>query len=171
MKDSRDKMKRPVLKLPLSKYELIMETMSVIGFLVLLVLSVVFWSALPERIPTHFGFAGTPDKWGEKGTLAVLPIIAFIMLMFLSVISRYPHTFNYPWKITEENAKVQYKYARSLLVTLKAETIWSFAYIQWVTIAVALGRAAGLGIIYLPIFMIIMFATLGVYFYKASKYK
>lgn len=171
MKDSKNKKKIPVLKLPLTKYELIFETLSIIGLLLLLTLTIVSWSDLPERIPTHFGFSGNPDGWGGKGSLAFLPIIAFLMHMLLSVVSKYPHTFNYPWKITEENAKVQYKYARSLLISLKAETIWSFIYIQWATIRVAFGKATGLGILYLPIFMILMFGTLGVYFYKASKYK
>lgn len=165
------KYKRPVIKLPLTKSEKILELVSGLGVLLNLILTIVAWEIVPDKIPTHFGGSGMPDSWSGKEALFLLPFGVILLYLLLSVVSKYPHTFNYPCKITEENAKAQYQIARSLLVFLKTEIIWSFTYIQWMTVQVAIGKAAGLGGIYLPIFLIIIFGTIGVYFYKAIKYK
>jgi hypothetical protein len=54
-----------------------------------------------------------------------------------------------------------------MIVALKAEIILLFAYLQQQTIQVALGKAEGLGIAFLPIFLILIFGTVGIYFVKA----
>lgn len=145
------------------------EVLSVMGVLFTFILIYQSWGILPDRIPTHFGFTGQPDAWGSKEHLFFLPVIALAMYLFLTIVSRFPHTFNYPIKITEENAATQYLMARHLVAILKLETIWLFAYIQWVTIEVALGKATGLSNLFLPIFMVVMLGTLVVYFYKARE--
>ncbi|HBQ27089.1 MAG TPA: hypothetical protein DD791_11900 [Syntrophomonas sp.] len=161
--------KRPVLKLPLTGWEKGLEVLSVLGVLFVFLLVYQSWGILPDRIPTHFGFTGAPDAWGNKGNLFFLPLIALAMYLLLTIVSRFPHTFNYPVKITEENAATQYIMARYLIAVLKVETIWLFVYIQWVTIEVALGKAMGLSNLFLPIFLVVMLGTLVVYFYKARE--
>jgi len=103
--------------------------------------------------------------------LLFLPLGGAFLYMLLTVVSRFPHTFNYPCKITQENAEVQYLLARYLLAFLKAEIIWVFVYIQWMTIQVALGKAAGLGLVFLPVFLVLIFGTIAVYFYKSYRCK
>lgn len=171
MNNTEKRSKRPVFKQPLTKYEKIIELLAATGVLICLIILIFAWGIVPERIPTHFGASGMPDGWSGKEALFFLPIGVILLYLLLSVISRYPHTFNYPCKITEENAKVQYQNARYLIGLLKTEIIWSFAYIQWITIRVATGQAEGLGALYLPVFLVIIFGTIGVYFYKARKYK
>lgn len=167
MSKTGNKNKRPVIKLPLTNTEKVLEIISGIGILLIFILTAASWRIMPEQIPTHFGASGIPDGWGGKESLVFLPIGSFLLYLLLSVVNRYPHTFNYPWKITEENAKIQYQNARYLMVFLKAEIIWSFTYIQSITIQVALGKAGGLGYAYLAIFLTVLFGTIGVYFYKA----
>lgn len=53
------------------------------------------------------------------------------MYLFLTILNRYPHKFNYPFNITEQNAVAQYRIARLMVQTLKLEVIWIFVYIQW----------------------------------------
>lgn len=161
--------KRPVLKLPFTGWENGLEVLSVMGVLFTFILVYQSWGILPDRIPTHFGFTGQPDAWGNKGNLFFLPIGTVAMYLFLTIVSRFPHTFNYPVKITEENAITQYLLARYLTALLKVETIWLFAYIQWVTIEVALGKATGLSNLFLPIVMVVMVGTIIVYVYKARE--
>lgn len=161
--------KRPVLKLPLTGWEKGLEILSVMGVLFTFILVYQSWGILPDRIPTHFGFTGQPDAWGNKESLFFLPLIALVMYLFLTIISRFPHTFNYPVKITAENEANQYLIARHLIAVLKVETIWLFAYLQWATIEIALGKATGLSNLFLPIFMVVMAGTIVVYFYKARK--
>lgn len=53
--------------------------------LVLIMCWMVFIAAapLPQRIPTHFAFDGTPDKWGDKDSLTVLMLVAIIVCALL----------------------------------------------------------------------------------------
>ncbi|MDD4146020.1 MAG: DUF1648 domain-containing protein [Clostridia bacterium] len=169
MGEAGKKNKRPVLQLPLTSWEKSLEAISIWGVLLHFTLLFTSWESLPGKIPQHFGVTGAPDAWGGKGTLMILPITTLVMYLLLTIISKYPHTFNYLYEINEKNAEVQYRYARYMLVVLKAEIIWSFLYIEWITIQVALGKAKGLGNMFLPIFLIINFGTIGVYFYKARK--
>lgn len=50
------------------------------------------WNALPDRIPVHFGFDGTPDRWTEKGweliILILLPFIMTSLIYGLTALSR-----------------------------------------------------------------------------------
>jgi len=95
------------------------------------------------------------------------PLSIFAVLYTgLTVLSRYPHIYNYAWPITLQNAATQYRLARQMVIVLKTEIVWIFAYLDWQTIQTALGRAQGLGQAFLPIFLFIIFGSLGFYLYK-----
>jgi len=126
-----------------------------------------YWSSLPEEIPTHFSISGAPDGWGGKSTLLVLPAIGLVIYIGLTILSRYPHVYNYLWHITPQNAKMQYENSRQMIILLKTEIVWLFAYIVWQTIQTALGKAKGLGAEFLPIFLILIFGTVGFHLFKA----
>lgn len=166
---SRKEKQRPVLELPFSGWEKGLEILALIGIFVLLFLVCQWWEALPQRIPTHFGAGGEPDAWGSKSSLLIITIVAIATYGLLTILNRYPHTFNYLVEITEANAEEQYRMARQLMAVLKVEITWMFAYIQWITIQVALGKASGLGSLFLLITMIVLLGSLGVYLYKASR--
>lgn len=158
---------RPVLQMPKSSLEIGLETAAALGILTMLYVTIKSWPLIPQTIPHHFGASGSPDAWGGKWTLWLLPGISLVLYVGLTILSRYPHIYNYPWPITEKNAAAQYHLALSLIGALKAEIIVVFAYLQQQTIQVALGKAEGLGVAFLPIFLILIFGTVGIYFVKA----
>jgi uncharacterized membrane protein len=55
---------------------------------------------LPAPIPVHFNWDGTPDRWADKSMLNffLLPGLASIISIFMLVISRFPHLYNFPQK-------------------------------------------------------------------------
>lgn len=161
--------KRPIHKIPYSGTEKIMELIGLIGILINIILLIKYWPSLPSTIPTHFGFSGKPDSFGGKGTLFIMPIILLVLYFGLTILSRFPHVYNYLTPITENNAKVQYHIARKMMVCLKAEVVFTFTYIEWNTIMAALGNVKGLGLIFLPVTMIIIFGTIGYYIYRSIK--
>lgn len=165
----RKKKDRPVLDLPRTYGDWFFDVASLGGLILMVSCLVYFWPLLPETIPTHFGFSGAPDDWGSKNTLFLLPGLGLILYISLTVVGFFPHTYNYLWAITEKNARLQYKLAKALMGWLKVEIIWLFLYITWKTILVSLGRSAGLGIVFLPIFMAVTFGTLGIYFYLSAR--
>jgi len=158
---------RPVLQIPKSSLEIGLETAAALGLLMMFYVAIKSWPLLPETIPHHFGVSGKPDAWGDKWILWLLPGISLVLYVGLTILSRYPHIYNYPWPITEQNAAAQYHLARTMIVALKAEIILLFAYLQQQTIQIALGKAEGLGVAFLPIFLILVFGTIGIYFVKA----
>ncbi len=160
---------RPILDLPYSSQDLALEVAAVGGILLNLGLFGLFWPRLPAVVPTHFGVSGRPDAWGDKSTILILPAASLILYFMLTIVSRYPHKFNYLWPITAQNAAVQYRLARSLLLWLKVEIIALFGFLEWTTIWTALKQGEGLGLIFLPAVLGLIFGTLGVYFYFAYR--
>ena len=158
---------RPVISLGLSPVLLAVELAGAIAILVSILPIVQFWGVLPDRIPIHFGLGGQPDALGDKVMIWMLPAVAAIIFVVLTAVSRYPHTFNYPVRITHENARRQYLLARSLLVWLKAEICWLFAFIVRQQIIVALGNAQKFSIELVFGMIIFIFATVGLYFMRA----
>ena len=158
---------RPVISLGLSPVVVAVELAAAIAILVSILLIVQFWAVLPDRIPIHFGLGGLADAWGDKATIWMMPAVAAIIFAVLTAVSRYPHTFNYPVRITSENARRQYLLARSLLVWLKAEICWLFAFVVRLQILVALGNAQRFSMELLLGIVVLIFATVGVYLLKA----
>jgi uncharacterized membrane protein len=158
---------RPILSARLSPLLIAGELAAAIAILLAVLIIVHFWAVLPDRIPIHFGFSGQPDAWGDKVMIWLLPAVAAIIFMVLAAVSRYPHTFNYPVRITDENAQRQYLLALSLLVWLKAEVCWLFAFIVRQQILVALGYSQQFSMELVWGIIVLIFGTVGVYLLKA----
>ena len=152
--------KRPRLDIPHSQLEIILEAISAAGILALIILVIISWPELPDKIPSHFGASGTPDAWGSKTSVWFLTGTGVGLYALLTIVSRFPHTFNFLWAITEENAERQYQIARTMVGGLKAEIIWLFVYMEFGMIQVAMGKTDGLGVIFVPITLVVVFGTI-----------
>lgn len=161
--------KRPILDIPYSQLEIILEAISAVGVLVLIILIILSWSELPDKIPSHFGASGLPDAWGSKLSVWFLPGMGVGLYALLTIVSRFPHTFNYLWAVTEENAEKQYQIARTMVGALKAEVIWLFVYMEFAIIQVAMGKTNGIGVVFLPITLIVVFGTIFLCLIKGYK--
>lgn len=160
---------RPVLDLPRSSFEIVGELLALIGVIVTVVILLSAWPTLPDRVPTHFGVTGEPDSWGRKESVLFPLLVMMVFYTGLTILNRFPHIFNYPRAITEENAPRQYRLARTLLTWLKAELVWIFAYIEWSIVRVAQGEATSMGVAFLPVMLIVMFGTLGIYLWVSAR--
>lgn len=80
-----------------------------------------FWSQIPDRAAIHFNWRGEPDGWGSKYLLLLIPFIAAALVLFLGVIRRVPHRFNYLRPITEANALRCYRIARATIAWIQCE--------------------------------------------------
>ena len=43
------------------------------------------WSNLPEQVPCHFGITGEPDRYGRRHSVFLLPAVALVMFIVMSV--------------------------------------------------------------------------------------
>ena len=154
---------RPKLKIQLSPMDQVLELLGWGVLLALWVWTVSSYSSLPDSIPTHFNAAGEADGFGRKASIVSLPVVATLLYIGLTVLNRYPHIFNFPTPVTQDNALLQFTNATRMIRYLKFILVLVFAGISFQTIKQAKGTGEGLGIWFLPITLVLIFMTL-IYF-------
>ena len=116
---------------------------------------------LPDRIPTHFDLAGNPDGWGSPRTLLVLPVIALVLYLVITLVALFPSVFNYPVRVTAENRARLEELALGMIAWLKAELVCFFTGLQWaIAAAVRNGRGTLPPWAPLPV-LVVIFGTVG----------
>ena len=162
---------RPKIKLIPSTADRLVE---VLGWLILLLLwgyTISHFSTLPETIPTHYNAAGEADDFGGKTSIIRLPIIATLLFIGITVLNWYPHIFNYPTTITQDNALRLYTLATRMLRYLKLVLVLVFGGIAFKTIQTATGESSGLGAWFLPLTAGLIFIPLIYFVIKSIKEK
>ncbi|MGE8035020.1 DUF1648 domain-containing protein [Lysinibacillus sp. NPDC093692] len=147
-------MYRPVLKLPKTSYEKILDYIGGGLFVLSILYILAMWGNLPEEIPGHFNGAGEVDRWGSKIELFILPFIGLLLWIFLGFLERVPHTHNYPARLNESNVEAFYLNSRKILNEVKNLCLILFAAISFQMVRIALGEVENLGWWFLPIVII-----------------
>ena len=163
------KRSRPVLAIPLSPLETRLLILTVLGMITMVAITFWAWSTLPASVPTHYGLSGRPNAYGGKAGLLALPILAICLTVLLTVATHYPHTYNYPWPITKENAPRQYYLARLLLRWIMLETVWVLCGVQWALILASQTHFAGAMILFAPAIVIALIVTIALYRRSAAR--
>ncbi|MDO7853401.1 DUF1648 domain-containing protein [Hymenobacter convexus] len=124
---------------------------------------------LPDTIPIHFNAAGEPDRYDEKGTLAVLSLMATALFAAMTVVAnavgRNPRALNYPVTITPANALGQYRGAIRVARSLRIGFVLVFVQLLYQTAQVATGQAKGLGTWSMPIDFGLLLALPGLWYW------
>jgi uncharacterized membrane protein len=118
---------------------------------------------LPDRIPVHFHAAGNPDGWGSPSSLLELPVVALVLYLGITVLSRFPAIFNFPVQVTAENRARLEALALDLIAWIKMEMVCLLAWIQWFTIKVARQGRGSLSPALLLVYLLAIFGTVAWY--------
>lgn len=148
---------RPKIKLPLSSFDKTLEITGRCIIILLWMLALFAFLKMPDTIPTHFNASGQADKYGHKGTIFILPAIATIIFIGITILNHYPHIFNYINKITEANAADQYLIAVRMLRFLKVLVAILFTVIVLVTFLTSIHIISGLTSWFLPLTILVFF--------------
>ncbi len=159
----------PRLVLALSTFDRVIEALSALIGLLLLVIPLTYYDELPDRIPQQYNAAGEVDIYGPKYMLWVLAGTGIALYGFLTFLCGRPHWFNYPVKITPENAKRQYRLATRWLRSMKLGVMLLVFYIVWATIRNARGEASGLSSALIFIVIGVNAALTAVYLARATR--
>lgn len=119
---------------PLDK---LMNRLSLLALLGTAAFLALYWSRIPAEVPKHFNAAGQIDRWGSKAELLVLPVIAWLMYLLMTVVEQFPGAWNTGVKVTEENRERVYALLGHMLSTLK---LLIMAMFTWITVQCALSR-------------------------------
>lgn len=166
MANNQPKIVPPVT--PLQQFFNTVALVALIGFVIFFLLK---WPGLPNPVPRHFNAAGEPDAYGSKYFMMLLPLLAIGSYILFNFLYKRPHTFNYPVKITEENAERQYRLVLEMMSALNAGIIIAFFYISWRTVAIVNEEVSGLDGWFLPAFLLMTFLPIGFYLLKANQNK
>lgn len=152
------KEERPILNLPKTQLETILDGLGIVGLVIGLCILFFYFGGLPERIPTHYDGSGQPDGYSSKYMLWFLMGLCLIMAVGMWYLTRIPHKYNYPGRITPENAEANYYQGRLLVRVLNTGIIWTFVYIIWRTMEIVKGQADGLGWWFMPAVLLLTVA-------------
>jgi len=162
---------RPRLKLEPTSTDKILEISGWIILVMLWILTITFYSWLPEIIPTHFSAAGKANSYGTKMTIWFLPPIATLVFIGLTVLNNYPHMFNYPINITSENAYRQYGNATRMIRSLKLIIVFVFSLVVILIYHSAQSGSAKMSTWFLFLIMGLLFTSMTYFIIKAIKEK
>lgn len=164
-------MERPRLKLKLQSFDYILELLALLALVCLIIMPFYFYHDLPEKIPGHFNAMGLPNAFGQKNFVWILPVLGFILYVWLTLINKVPHLMNYPVKVTDENAERLYTLGTRTIRMLKVLIISMFVYIVYKIIKISLHESAGLGKYFLFLFLIIIFTVIVIMIFKMVRNK
>lgn len=160
---------RPKVGLVPTTLDKILEILGWGFILAIWFLVIASYANLPDTIPIHYNGSGQVDGFGNKNNILELPIMATIMFIGLTILNKFPHIFNYPTVITENNAVKQYTSATRLIRYLKCIIVLIFGLIAYFTIRSASDHPSGLGVWFLPVILGLIFIPLTFYLIKSLK--
>lgn len=92
------------------------------------------YTALPDKIPVHYGADGVVDGYANKKMIWVLLSIMWIVVGMLSVAERFPRFWNISVKVTKENQCRLLTITWHLISTTKLLVAGVFTYLIAMTI-------------------------------------
>lgn len=152
------------MKLSYTRFQKALEFITVIILLGTFIYLILSWGKLPDKIPAHYNAAGIVDRWGSKNEILTLPIMSIVLYILLTIVSFFPSIWNAPVKITEGNRWFVYCNLKTMLILIKMEIIILFCYMTYCNI-----KVNPLGIWFLPIELIVLFATVIYYIIKVRR--
>ncbi|MEI6409285.1 MAG: DUF1648 domain-containing protein [Bacteroidota bacterium] len=136
---------RPILQIPKKPVEITLDVVAIILVIIGWAMTYLAYTNLPESVPIHYGVDGAVDRYGSKDSLIWLSVLNTVIVAGLSIVALYPHKFNFPVKITHDNAQTEYSKARMLIISMKFLIAALFVYITNTVIEGARNHGTGLG--------------------------
>lgn len=143
-------------------YKYIHRLTIIICFLSVL-LPIIFWKYIPERIPQHYGALGEADAWTDKSFMIVLFFFAFMMLGMMCIAVYCVRTSGMSPNATDaEKGNLKHTYPMIIIMNLGLQIM-----IAYIIFCCATARNLGKG--FLPIVLVMVFGPLIYYLPKSMK--
>lgn len=131
---------RPKITLEKSTLDILLDIFAFGLLLVTLIYTALNYTALPDQIPMHFNGSGDITRFDDKDMIWLFPILGIATVSAIFYLNKFPHIFNYPQKITAENAKKFYSDATRLLRFINVSISLLFSIILFEIVQVALNN-------------------------------
>lgn len=128
-----------------------------VAFMTIL-LPIVFWSKIPDQIPSHFGVSGRADAWSDKTSLILIVFVVLFLLGMMCIVEYYLRASG-----TSENSSEAEKRecitAYPVIVFMNLFLQLMFVYMMYCSAA-----SRNLGVLFLPVSLIAVFSPLVLFF-------
>lgn len=161
--------KRPIIKLVPTATDKAIQATGWALLALLWVFTVYAYINMPDIIPAHFDANGEVNARGNKSTIWIIPILASVTFLMLTLLNKYPHLFNYTVQITEENAVYQYTMATRLLRVVNVMVIVVFLIISGLIYAIAKGVMENTGTFVIIVVTLLPIMPVVWYFIKLKR--
>jgi len=168
MRHQENKPRVKVIKTQLDKK---LEIAPLVSLGLLIIVPLYFYNQLPEEIPMRFDLKGIPNNYDSKTSIFIIPVIGTAMFFLFKELVKHPHSFNYPFKITKENAQKQYSNATRLIRWTNLIITTLFAFLTSSIILSALDIITSLSMWIISPFIIALISTIGYYTVQSFKLK
>lgn len=149
----------------------IFDILGIILWLISIILIIVNYDSLPNKIPSHYNLSGEPDSWGTKAFVFALPAIAIVVWIALHIINRskkLERFINVPSMNGKPN-RAQIDLAKILLDVMKFEMMAIFTFLIVKDLYTAKGMPFVLG--FWEPFIILGIICITVVIYLFNNYK
>ena len=137
--------------------------LSVLIGILTIVLPIVFWSKIPDQLPMHYNAAGMVDHWSDKSSLILLFFVVFMMIGLMSICVYFVKSnMDSKHSTGVEKSSMEIVYPMLIIMNLAMQIM-----LAYMTFCVAACRP--LGIWFLPVFLVGIFAPIVVMVYKSVK--
>ena len=159
------------LHLKLTKLDQLLELLGWSLIALIWIMTFISFNNLPDIIPIHYNSSFVADGYGSKYYLLILPIISTLLFIGITILNFYPHTFNYPVKITEDNKLLQYRNITRMNRVLKVSIVIALGVIEFITIYYPKGQINIIGVWFMPLFIGLIFIPLIYFVYRSFTIK
>ncbi len=163
---------RPKIKIEKSIIDKIIELATFLLIIGTAVLLGFYYNQLPEKVEINFNWPSKDNNgFGVKDLLWISPVICGIICLALYKLNNYPWIFNYPVKITTENAKENYKNSTQMLRAMSLIISLLCLLITLSSVLSGLGKTFILEKYLFPIFPVLLIGIPIVYMIKINRSK
>ncbi len=127
-------MTRPKLVPHTAFIDKLTESISIVVLFLMILVPFLTFGKLPDLIPLHYDLSGNPDALGNKWSVFIIPAIALLSYIGLTILQKYPYVFNYPVEVTEKNATQLYRIGVNTIRQVKLITLLMFLTILYPTV-------------------------------------
>lgn len=149
------------MKTAYTKTQKSMEAAGAVLMTAYILFMLIVWTGIPERIPVHFDIAGRTNRWGGRGELIAVLLLAVLLYAGLTWITLNPQVWNIPTAKDDLGEEHIYRTTRTMLIAIKVEFAVTFLYIS-----VSQVMARNLHPAYLPSYLTVLFGTLAFFLFR-----
>lgn len=125
---------RPKLKIYPNWLDYLIEICSILTLIAIITVVISNYTSLQNSISTHYNLTGSTDSYGSKSLIWLYPILAVLFYIGFSILIKFPHKYNYPVSITDQNVRKVYKSGIIVIRFVKLIVIVLLLYLSLKTI-------------------------------------